>query len=586
MEKPATPPVVEVTDEKAAQAVECLKSMIESNHAQSAELRIALFALCSYMKVVQWVGQRGIGIKMLRHLLGLESPEPPPPTPSPKGGGDNKGKKGRHNHGRRGAKDFQTPKHRYFAHPTLEDAGVICPGCEKGGLYPHYGQWHRFEGQPLLRVLVVNYEIWRCTLCAESYSASIADDILLDGKVRQSFGYSAVALIVISKHFLGTPWARQERLQTMLKLPLSASTLHDQTHEFAKAASPVYEYLMKKAASGWLFCSDDTGIRILKLKSEIKTQRKTQKETLRTGVHTSAILSTLEGGVRVALFKSGILHAGEFLDEILKHRDEGLPAPLHMADGSSCNPATVLPTIQAACNAHGRRKLDEKKETYPEHWEVVRKVYREVYQNDAKTKELGFSPTERLKFHKENSRPVMVTMFDWMRKELETKNVEPNSQLGSIFEYFIARETALLAFTEHEGAPLDNNAVEQLIKLVALLRKNAMFFLSLNGANDADKILSVGATAGMAGVNLYEYFVAVQRFSSEVEKCPENFLPWNYQQTISKLESERTKGGRPAVRELTAALWKERQERFRNQRLELRKRRSARNISPKKVQTN
>jgi Transposase IS66 family len=179
----------------------------------------------------------------------------------------------------------------------------------------------------------------------------------------------------------------------------------------------------------------------------------------------------------------------------------------------------------------------------------------------------------------------MTTMFDWMRKELKTKNVEPNSQLGSIFEYFIARETALLAFTEYEGAPLDNNAVEQLIKLVALLRKNAMFFLSLNGANDADRILSVGATAGMAGVNLYDYFVALQRFSLEVEKCPENFLPWNYQKTISNLETELAKGEHRAVRELTAAQWKERQERLRNQRLELRKRRSARNISHKKIHT-
>ena len=350
------PPVVEVTDEKAAGAVDALKKMIAEGHPQASELRIALFALCSYVKVVQWLSQRGMGIKLLRHKLGIGQPPEPPSTP-PDGGGGKKGKKGRHDHGRRGAKDFKNPHHRYFAHPDFNNAGELCLACRAGGLYPHYGQWHRFEGQPFLRVVIINYEIWRCTLCQKSYPAPIAADILEDGPVRQTFGYSATALIVISKHFLGTPWARQERLQKMLELPLSASTLGDRTHEFADIITALYEYLIRIAANSWLIGSDDTGIRILKLKSEVKIQRTTQKETVRTGVHTSAVLAELNGGIRIALFKSGIHHAGEFLDEILIHRDTELPPPIHMADGSSCNPATVCPTLQANCNAHGRRKV-------------------------------------------------------------------------------------------------------------------------------------------------------------------------------------------------------------------------------------
>ena len=581
MSEIVTPPVVEVTDERAAQAVDCLKKLIAEGHAQSQELRIALYALCSYRKMVSWISQRGIGIKMLRHLLGIGQPEPiPPKTPTPSGSGK-KGKKGRHKHGRRGAKDFLSAHQRYFAHPTIENVGGICPGCQKGGLYPHYGQWHRFEGQPLLRVLIVNYEIWRCTLCQEAYPAPIANDILEDGDARKPFGYSATALIVINKHFLGTPWARQERLQTMLELPISASTFNDRTQEFAEIISPIYECLMRVAANAWLFGSDDTGIIILKLKSEVKVQRKTQKETLRTGVHTSAILAHLEGKVRIALFKSGIVHAGEFFDEVLKYRDEGLSPPIHMADGSTCNPATVTPTILAACNAHGRRKLDEKQELYPEHWQVVKKIYKEVYENEAKIKELRLSPEERLEYHKEHSKPLMDKMFEWMQQEIDDKNVEPNSQLGAIFEYFLIRKENLLAFTEHKGAPLDNNAVEQLIKLVALLRKNAMFFMSLNGAQNADKIMSVGATAGMAGINLYHYFVCLQRYRAEVKNRSEEFLPWTYQETVRRLQQIALDiEPVPSVRELTVTEWKARQVRLRNQRINLRKARTNRENSP------
>lgn len=571
-----TPPVVEITDEKLANAADRIKKLIDQGHPDADALRIGLWAMITYRKVLGWLMRRGIGIKMLRHMLGIDPPpEDTPPSGSgsgkDKGDKNNQDKKGRHNHGKRGAGQFPQAHHRFFAHPTLDEPGTICPGCRGGGLYPHYGQWHRFEGQPFLRVVIVNYEIWRCTLCQESYPATIATDLIDDGKERQTFGYSAIALIVISKYFLGTPWARQERLQNWLELPLPASTASDQTRTFTDALSPIYDYLQRYAGNAWLFYSDDTGIRILKLKSMVKTQRKTQKETLRTGVHTSVILAQANGGRRVALFKSGILHAGEFLDEILRHRDDGLPAPLHMADGSSCNPATVTPApILCACNAHGRRKLDEKKDLYPEHWEVVRTTYREVYKHDAETKRLNMTPEQRLAYHKEHSKPLMEAMLNWMQKELHDKNVEPNSQLGGIFEYFLARRSALMAFTEYAGAPIDNNAVEQLIKIVALLRKNAMSFMTLAGAQDADKSMTVGATAGMAGVNLYDYFVCLQRHAELVKNNPEDFLPWTYQQTVRRIEEAALRAPPPQVRELTADQWKARQEHIKNRRTELR----------------
>lgn len=566
-----TPPVLEITDERLAASADCIKRLIDQGHAESDALRIALWGLCTYRKILGWLHMPGIGIKILRRKLGIQPPEPDstPPQGSRKTPNDKKDNP-RHNHGRRGVAGFPQACHRFFAHPTLNEPGTPCPECHGGGLYPHFGQWHRFEGQPFLKVVIVNYEIWRCTLCQQSYPAPVAQDILDDGRLRQSFGYSAVALMVISKYFLGTPWARQERLQDWLELQLPASTACDLTHQFAQTIEPIYGYLCHYAANSWLFCGDDTGIRILKLKSEVKVQRKTLKEILRTGVHTSVILASHGQGYQIALFKSGIQHAGEFLDEILKNRDEGLSPPLHMADGSSCNPATIKPApILCACNAHGRRKLDEKKDLYPEHWEVMRLVYRDVYKFDADCKRLGLTPDARLAYHREHSLPLMENLFTWMQKELDDKNVEPNSQLGGIFQYFLTRKQALMAFTQYPGAPLDNNAVEQLIKIVALLRKNAMSFMTLNGAPNADKIMTVGATAGMAGINPYDYFVCLQRHADIVKNNPELFLPWTYQETVTHLQQASLDHPPPPTRELTPTQWQQRQEQIRQQRIQL-----------------
>jgi len=564
-----TPPVVEITEENANEAIRVLSHAMNQGNPLAPELRIVLSAATSYLRMLDLLSRRGIGIRYLRRVLGIDPvPELAAASSAAKDPKHDK-KKGRHNHGRRGKKEFPKADHRYFAHPGFDEPGTLCPDCGRGHVYPDQGAWHRFHGQPMLRVLIVHHEIWRCTLCQQSFSAPIAKDILNDGDMRRPFGFSATALIVISKYFFGTPWSRQERLQKMLELPMPASTLHDQTSQFADAAAPIYDLLGAVAANARRFFTDDTGVRILKQLPIMKQQRKTGKETLRCGVHASAMLADLKNGIRIVLFKSGILHAGEFLDEILKNRDKELAPPLHMSDGSSCNPATVTGTIECNCNSHGRRKLEEKQELYPEHWAVMKAVYRDVYKNDAYVKEQGLSDDERLAYHREHSKKLMEDMFEWMQREFDLKNVEPNSGLGGIFEYFLARKEKLMAFTKHPGAPLDSNAVEQIIKLVALLRKNAMFFMTARGAWMADVILSIGATAGLHGVNLYDYFVCILKYRDEVEQNPAAFLPWEYQKTVQKLRETGARDPTPQVQELTAEQWHARQEQFKTIRAEL-----------------
>jgi hypothetical protein len=567
---PFTPPVIEVTEEKAFSAAMTLQAMIASGHPESEALRLGLTSLSTQVRFTQLLSERGMSVAILRRIFGIKTP-PEEQKPKPSNGGKKGGGKGctkPKGHGKRAAGKFTQAWHRFFAHPDFNEPGCLCEECHKGGVYPHFGQWHRFIGQAMLKVAIINYEIWRCTLCGFSSPAPIAQDILDDGKDHQTFGYSAIAWIVLAKYFYGTPWARQERMQNMLELPVNASSLHDQTHGFAELITPIRDCLVRTAADAWLFYSDDTGVKIVGLKSETKKQRTTGKDTVRTGVHTSVIEAVLENNTKIAIFKSGIIHAGEFLDEILVNRTSGLPPPLQMGDGSACNPATVRVTIQCHCNAHSRRKLEDKAELYPDHWEVVKKIYREVYINDAETKKQDMSLIERLEYHRTNSKSKMTEMFDWMQKELDDKNVEPNSQLGGVFEYFLTRRNSLMAFTEYPGAPIDNNTVEQLIKFVALIRKNSNYYRTTVGSGDSDKILTVGVTAGLYGSNLYVYFTQIQKYPEEVKANPESFLPWNVETTLKRLEATKKESKQPQdlVRELSQNQWQDRQETIRIQR--------------------
>lgn len=124
-----------------------------------------------------------------------------------------------------------------------------------------------------------------------------------------------------------------------------------------------------------------------------------------------------------------------------------------------------------------------------------------------------------------------------IESELSEGNVEENSSLGKAMRYFIKHYDGLTGFCRIEGAQVDNNRVEQALKLVARNRKNAMFHKTQVGACVADVVMAMIATSAEAGINVLDYFNTVQRRQNEVKANPQQFLPWNYQTVIESKET-------------------------------------------------
>ena len=62
-----------------------------------------------------------------------------------------------------------------------------------------------------------------------------------------------------------------------------------------------------------------------------------------------------------------------------------------------------------------------------------------------------------------------------------------------------------------------------------------MFFYSEHGAYVSDVLMSIIFTAEAAGINSYEYLIAIQDNKSHVHKNPGKWLPWNYEKTVQEL---------------------------------------------------
>jgi len=158
-----------------------------------------------------------------------------------------------------------------------------------------------------------------------------------------------------------------------------------------------------------------------------------------------------------------------------------------------------------------------------------------VYKVDAEAKERKLTPAQRLQLHQERSKPVMEELEKWMSRQCAERLVEPNSGLGKAITYLQRHWKGLTLFLRQEGAPLDNNLVERVLKKAVLHRKNALYYRTIHGAEVGDLFMSLIETCRLNGVNSFDYLVELQRHAAELLARPADWMPWNYRATIEAL---------------------------------------------------
>ena len=247
---------------------------------------------------------------------------------------------------------------------------------------------------------------------------------------------------------------------------------------------------------------------------------------------------------KIMLFFSGRAHAGENLDRLLSQRDQDQQTPLQMCDALSRNEVSEKKTEVANCLTHGRRKFYEVYSAFPDQVALVIGLLRGVYQNEAMAKKEKLSPQERLDLHQKESAPLMDELKIWMDQQINNKQVEPNSSLGKAIQYMKNHWKKLTCFLRVPGAPLTNDECERLLKTAIRHRRNSLFYKTEPGAEAGDILMSVIQTTIQAEVNPFDYLNALQKNKPAVAKTPEQWLPWNYEQTL-QLQTSQPIGSSP-----------------------------------------
>jgi hypothetical protein len=323
-----------------------------------------------------------------------------------------------------------------------------------------------------------------------------------------------------------------EKLQECLGVPLAASTQWELVEKKSKCLLPVYEQLIKEAAQGEVIHNDDTTGKILELLAENKAGK---NEDNRTGIFTTGILSVV-GERRIALFYTGREHAGENMRKLLKGRETALGPPIQMCDALSRNYPKDLNVILANCLVHARRNFVDVTENFPDEVEFILNILKDVYKNDAKTKEEKMSGKKRLDYHKKHSKPLMEKLHSWLEAQVRENTVEPNSGLGQAISYMLKHWAALTLFLRKPNAPLDNNICEQILKQAILHRKNSYFYKTMNGAYVGDMYMSLIHSCNLNKTNPYNYLNFLEKYKTDVAENPQLWMPWNWENRLPELK--------------------------------------------------
>ncbi len=442
-------------------------------------------------------------------------------------------------HGRNGAESYWGAERVQVPHQSLK-VGDECTQCGKGKLYELKppSPIVVFRGQSPVQATVFECQRLRCSACGAVFVAQAPAEA---GAVK--YDATAGSIVALLKYGNGFPFYRLQQLQKSLGVPLAASVQWKLVKQKADAHKPIWNELLREAAQGEVLNNDDTPVIILQLlKDRLAALEHFDDEQQsifaeRTGVFTTAILSSSAGRHMIALFHSGVKHAGENLEALLKERDPNLPAPILMCDALSRNLPKSFQVILANCNSHARRQFVALIEAFPAECEYILETFKQVYRYDEQAKRLKLSPEERLAYHQQLSESLMDDMHDWLSDQFEQKKVEPNSSMGEAISYMLNHWKALTLFLRVPGAPLDNNRCERALKRAILNRKNSLFYKTLNGAKVGDILMSVIYTCVLCKANPFDYLTVTETHAAEVAVNPEAWMPWNYREQILPAEA-------------------------------------------------
>ena len=209
------------------------------------DYQLLLNALMTLANLQENIASKNVTIHKLKKLVGIVKSSEKLVALVSQQGVAAQGKKAPHKQINRTKPKTTKVKPKVIHHAlTSLTKGELCPECKMGKLTKYEpASFLRITGQSPFVPEQHIMERLRCNACGAYFTAPLAEDVQADGHAQQKYGYSARSLMSINKYYAGTPFYRQGSLQNILGVPITASSIFDQTEYVTNAIWPVFKHL-------------------------------------------------------------------------------------------------------------------------------------------------------------------------------------------------------------------------------------------------------------------------------------------------------------------------------------------------------
>jgi transposase len=162
--------------------------------------------------------------------------------------------------------------------------------------------------------------------------------------------------------------------------------------------------------------------------------------------------------------------------------------------------------VRAACNAHARRKIVEARASDPLLASRFLGMYQELYDIEDRGKTMSCADLEALRATE--AKPVWQRLRELLDGEA-AKRVLPKDKFAEALGYLRNHWNELQVYLGDGRLPIDNNETEQLMKQVAIGRKNWLFVGSVAAGERAADFLTIVSSALRNDLDAWAYVKAL-----------------------------------------------------------------------------
>lgn len=319
--------------------------------------------------------------------------------------------------------------------------------------------------------------------------------------------------IIVAKYGYHLPIYRQQDIFASSGWEPSRSTLLNIAKSAALLIRPLIAYFATKVRGDTVIGTDDTGVTLLLPKSIPKVDDDDPKSQR---VH-DVIREAVESGkphvkAKMWAYRGVSVPLNVFDFTVSRHRDgpdlflveQDYQGTL-LGDCFGANTGIELRSqgdiLHAACVAHARRKVNDARDNHPVHARHLLSQFRLLY--DIEDRGRNLDAANRLALRQVEAAPVWDRIATYL--DTQMNDIKPKDKIGEAVRYLRNQWSGLTRYLTDGEVPIDNNQCEQLMKQVAVGRKNWLFQGSVDAGYRAADLLSLMSSAIRNDLDAWAY---------------------------------------------------------------------------------